>query len=86
MGCQHINITKGSLVILRLCVELSDFLSVSVCLCLSLIPPHPPLPPLPPLPPTPPEKLKPETHFGAKYVFASHLPLPVEVADKIAYR
>ena len=40
----------------------------------------------PSLPSEKPEKLKPETHFGAKYVFASHLPLPVEVADKKAYR
>ena len=36
--------------------------------------------------PEKPEKLKPETHFGAKYVFASYLPLPVEVAYKKAYR
>ena len=32
------------------------------------------------------QKLKPETHFDAKSVFASHLPLPVKVADKKAYR
>ena len=32
------------------------------------------------------EKRQWETHFGAKYVFASHLPLPVEVAYKKAYR
>ena len=40
----------------------------------------------PSLPCEKPEKLKPETHFGAKYVFASYLPLPVEVAYKKAYR
>ena len=40
----------------------------------------------PSLPSEKPEKLKPETHFGAKYVFACNLPLPVEVADKKAYR
>ena len=40
----------------------------------------------PSLPSEKPEKLKPETHFGAKYVFASYLPLPVEVAYKKAYR
>ena len=32
------------------------------------------------------QKLKPETHFDAKSVFASHLPLPVKVAEKKAYR
>ena len=40
----------------------------------------------PSLPSEKPEKRQWETHFGAKYVFASHLPLPVEVADKKAYR
>ena len=40
----------------------------------------------PTLPNRKPEKRQWETHFGAKYVFASRLPLPVEVADKKAYR
>ena len=40
----------------------------------------------PSLPSEKPEKRQWETHFGAKYVFASHLPLPVEVAYKKAYR
>ena len=40
----------------------------------------------PSLPHEKPEKRQQETHFGAKYVFASHLPLPVEVAYKKAYR
>ena len=38
------------------------------------------------LPSEKPEKRQWETHFGTKYVFASHLPLPVEVAYKKAYR
>ena len=40
----------------------------------------------PSLPSEKPEKCQWETHFGAKCVFASHLPLPVEVADKKAFR
>ena len=40
----------------------------------------------PSLPSEKPEKRQWETHFSAKYVFASHLPLPVEVAYKKAYR
>ena len=33
-----------------------------------------------------PEKRQLETQIGAKYVFASHLPPPVEVAYEKAYR
>ena len=38
------------------------------------------------LPSEKPKKRQWETHFSAKYVFASHLLLPVEVAYKKAYR
>ena len=38
------------------------------------------------LPSEKPKQRQWETHFGAKYVFASHQPLPVEVAYKKAYR
>ena len=40
----------------------------------------------PSLPSEKPEKRQWETHFSAKYVSASYLPLPVEVAYKKAYR